>query len=162
MTFAKSYDIVELDSIYDTFKAMTTMNPSTTYFMFHIFASFFGYHFGWLSCSLCMQRIGYALPLTLATPITLLVMQVERICEISTLPLPCASTDLGYILGAGFLLWFSQFIATTYYTWKSQGQIMAKASDLLWIPSYNGMLFCIHSHLSFYIRAVELRKQNQF
>ncbi|PFX22865.1 Ankyrin repeat and sterile alpha motif domain-containing protein 1B [Stylophora pistillata] len=85
-----------------------------------------------------MQRIGYALPLTLATPIALLVTQVDGICDTDTLPLPCASADRGYILGAGLLLWLSQFIATTYYIWKSQGQIMAKASDLLWIPSYNG------------------------
>ena len=148
MMFAKSYDIVQLDSIPDAFNAMTTSNPAFTYFMLHIFASFFGYHFGWLSCSLCMQRIGYALPLTLATPIALLLTQVDGICDTDTLPLPCASADRGYILGAGLLLWLSQFIATTYYIWKSQGQIMAKASDLLWIPSYNGTLFYIHFHIS--------------
>ena len=102
--FAKSYDIVQLDSIPDAFNAMTTSNPAFTYFMLHIFASFFGYHFGWLSCSLCMQRIGYALPLTLATPIALLLTQVDGICDTDTLPLPCASADRGYILGVGLLL----------------------------------------------------------
>ena len=144
MIFSKIYDIFQLEDIYSGLAAITTSNPSFIYFMVHILTSFFGYHLGWLACSLCMQRIGYALPLTLATPIAVLITHVRGLCETDALPLPCASDDLAYSLGAGLLLWLSQFLATTYYVWKSQGQIMAKAHDLLWIPSYNGMLCCTH------------------
>ena len=137
--FAKVYHITELDNISAGLKAINANNPSFVYFMFQVFTSFFGYHFGWLACSLCMQQIGYALPLTLATPIAVLMIHVSWICETSTVPLPCGSENLVYSLPAGVLLFLAQFFATTYYVWKSQGVIMAKAHDLLWIPSYNGM-----------------------
>ena len=137
--FANVYNIIELNNISAGLKAINADNPSFVYFMFHVFTSFFGYHFGWLACSLCMQQIGYALPLTLATPVAVLMTYVSWICETSAIPVPCGSENLVYILPAGALLFLSQFLATTYYVWKSQGVIMAKAHDLLWIPSYNGM-----------------------
>ena len=140
IALSEIHDIVELENMSAGFKAITASNPSFVYFMLHIFASFFGYHFGWLACSLCMQQIGYALPLTLATPITIVLIHFTWVCETSTIPLPCTSEDQAYILGAGTPLWLGQFLATTYYVWKSQGLIMAKAHDLLWIPSYNGIL----------------------
>ena len=137
--FAKGYHIAQLDNISRGLKAINPNNPSFVYFMFHVFTSFFGYHFGWLACSLCMQQIGYALPLTLATPVVVLMSYVSGICETNTITLPCGSENLVYILPVGALLCLAQFFMTTYYVWKSQGMIMAKALDLFWIPSYNGM-----------------------
>ena len=136
--FAKVYHITELDNISAGLKAINANNPSFVYFMFQLFTSLFGYHFGWLACSICMQQIGYALPLTLATPITVLTIHVSWICETSKVPLPCGSESLVYIIPAGVLLCLAQFLTTTFYVWRSQGLIMAKAHDLLWIPSYNG------------------------
>ena len=138
--FAKVYHNTASDNIFGGLKAINANSPSFVYFMFHVFTSFFGYHFGWLACSICMQQIGYALPLTLATPISILMTHVPWICERTKIPLPCESENQVYILPAGALLFLAQFSATTYYVWKSQGVIMAKAHDLLWIPSYNGML----------------------
>ena len=139
ITFSNIYHIIELDNISAGFKAINVANPSFVYFMFHVFASLIGYHFGWLACSLCMQQIGYALPLTLATPIAIFMTHVKGVCDTITIPLPCRSEYQAYTLIVGVLLWLAQFLATTYYVWKSQGLIMAKAHDLLWIPSYNGM-----------------------
>ena len=147
IAFSAIYNIVELENISAGFKGIKASNPSFVYFMLHIFASFFGYHFGWLACSLCMQQIGYALPLTLATPISIFLTHITWACETSTIPLPCRSEDQAYVLVAGTLLWLGQFLATTYYVWKSQGLIMAKAHDLLWIPSYNGKLCQLLSFL---------------
>ena len=141
LTFFKIYRIVELDDITTALKTITPSNPSFVYFILHVSASFFGYHFAWLACSLSMQRIGYALPLTLATPILIFMTHVTGICDTDSIPLPCRTQDQAYTLSAGALLWLSQFLAITYYVWKSQGQIMAKAHDLFWIPSYNGMSY---------------------
>ena len=69
ITFSNIYHLIDLDNISAGLKAINVGNPSFVYFMFHVFASLFGYHFGWLPCSLCMEQIRYALPLTLATPI---------------------------------------------------------------------------------------------
>ena len=143
--FAKTFHIIELDNVTSGFKAINASNPSFVFFMVLVFASFFAYHFGWLACSLCMQQIGYALPLTLATPIAVLITHVSRFCETNTIPLPCVSTDLDYSLLAGALLWLAQFFATTFYVWKSQGLVMGKALDLLWIPSYSGMCLLLTS-----------------
>ena len=137
--FIKLYNIVELDGIFAGFRDINVSNPSFVYFMLHVFASFFGYHFGWLACSLCLQRVGYALPLTLATPIVILMIHVRGICETQAVPLTCTSDDQIYILSAGALLWVTQFVSITYYVWKGEGKIMAKAQDLFWIPDYNGM-----------------------
>ena len=141
VTFTKIYNIADLDNISSGFSAITASNPSFVYFMLHIFTSFFGYHFAWLACSLCAQRIGYALPVTLATPILIFMTHVTGICGTDAIPLPCRTQDQAYTLSAGALLWLSQFLAITYYVWKSQGRIMAKAHDLFWIPSYNGTLY---------------------
>ncbi|XP_068739006.1 uncharacterized protein [Montipora capricornis] len=143
--FSKIFNINELHNISAGFKAINTSNPSFVFFILHVAASFFGYHLGWLSCSLCMQRIAYALPLTLATPIAVLIVLVPGFCESNIIVLPCKSDDLNFILPAGSLLWLSQFFATTYYVWKNRGLIMAKAYDLLWIPSYNGV--CLEQYL---------------
>ena len=143
IVFSEIYNIIKLDNISAGFKAINASNPSFVFFMLHIFASLLSYHFGWLACALCMQQIGYALPLTLATPIAIVITHVTGICETNTIPLPCRSEDQIYTLAAGSLLWLAQFLATTYYVWKSQGLIMAKAHDLLWIPSYNGMRFLL-------------------
>ena len=137
--FIKLYNIVELDSIFAGLKDMSVSNPSFVYFLLHVFASFFGYHFGWLACSLCMQRVGFALPLTLATPIAIFVIHFTGICETDTIPLPCTTDDQVYILVAGALLWVAQLISITYYVWKGEGKILAKAQNLFWIPDYNGM-----------------------
>ena len=141
--FAKIYKTVELDRFSAGFKAIDTSNPSLLYFAFHIFASFFGYHFGWLACSLCMQKIGYALPLSLATPITLLITNVKVFCETNTVPLPCTTENLANAktIVAALLLCLAQFMTTTYYLWKSHGLIIASAYDLFWILSYNGMFY---------------------
>ena len=139
VALAKIYQIVELDNISSGFKAINATHPSFAFFMVHIVASFFGYHFGWLACSLCMQQIGYALPLTLATPVAAIMTHSPWFCHTNTIALPYISADLVFSLPAGVLLWLAQFLATTYYVWKSQGLVMARAHDLLWIPSYNGM-----------------------
>ena len=137
VAFSTVYDIVKLNT-FEGFKAITTSNPSFLYFILHILTSFFCFHFGWIACSLRMQRIGLALPLTLATPITVLITQFKGFCETETIPLPCASGDIHYVLGAGLLLWLAQCLGTTHYLWESPGKILGKVCDSFWIPYYNG------------------------
>ena len=145
VAFSSVYGIVKFNT-FDGFKAITMSNPSCLYFIFHILASFFGYHFGWIACSLRMQRVGLALPLTLATPIAVIVTQFIGFCETETIPSPCASGDVHYVLGAGLLLWLAQCLGTTYNLFKSPGKILGKVYDSFWIPCYNGKFFTIISY----------------
>ena len=142
LVFAKICNIVELGGMSEGFRAFSSSNSSFVYFMLHIFSSFFAYHLGWLACSLRMQQTGYALPLTLATPIAIFITNVAGFCDTNMIPLSCRSDNQLYTLaGGGLPLWLAQFMVTTYYLWKSRGFIMASAHDLFWIPSYNGK-FC--------------------
>ena len=140
VAFSSVYGIVKFNT-FDGFKAITMSNPSCLYFIFHIFASFFGYHFGWIACSLRMQEVGLALPLTLATPITVIITQFIGFCETETIPSPCASGDILNSLPAGILLWSAQCLGTTYNLFKSPGKILGKVYDSFWIPCYNGKFF---------------------
>ena len=140
VAFSSVYGIVKFNT-FDGFKAITMSNPSCLYFIFHILASFFGYHFGWIACSLRMQRVGLALPLTLATPIAVIVTQFIGFCETETIPSPCASGDIPNSLPAGILLWSAQCLGTTYNLFKSPGKILGKVYDSFWIPCYNGKFF---------------------
>ena len=79
--FSQIFDIVHLKNISNGFRDITTSNPSFLYFILHIVTSFFGYNFGWLACSLGMHWIGYALPLMLATPISVIAPHLWKICE---------------------------------------------------------------------------------
>lgn len=140
LVFAKICNIVELGGMSEGFRAFSSSNSSFVYFMLHIFSSFFAYHLGWLACSLRMQQTGYALPLTLATPIAIFITNVAGFCDTNMIPLSCRSDNQLYTLaGGGLPLWLAQFMVTTYYLWKSRGFIMASAHDLFWIPSYNGV-----------------------
>lgn len=144
VAFSTVYDIVKLNT-FEGFKAITTSNPSFLYFILHILTSFFCFHFGWIACSLRMQRIGLALPLTLATPITVIITQFKGFCETEIIPLPCASGDIHYVLGAGLLLWLAQCLGATHYLWESPGKILGKVCDSFWIPYYNGV--CLEQNL---------------
>ena len=138
VTFSQIFDIVQLKNISNGFRDITTSNPSFLYFILHIVTSFFGYNFGWLACSLGMHWIGYALPLMLATPISVIAPHLWKICKKKALPLPCAPKPSYYTIMAAVFLWLAQCMVTTYYLWKSPEE---KANRLLWIPSYNGMYF---------------------
>ncbi|XP_032242861.1 uncharacterized protein LOC5517022 [Nematostella vectensis] len=114
---------------------------SYMYFLVQIFSTFAGYHLAWLACAMCVQKIGFALPLTLATPFAFVIVQVQGICGTSVIPVPCGPTDnMKYVVAVGLFIWVGQFISTGYYVWKSNGYIMGKANHLFWLPSYNGPL----------------------
>lgn len=108
------------------------------YFLVNIFLSFGGYIFGTLACSMAIQKIGFALPLSLTTPLSFLIASVSFLCKIF---IECDSDwDNGLPIVICFCIWLAQFFSTTYYVWKSQDFIMAKESQLFWVPSYNGVL----------------------
>lgn len=98
------------------------------------------YHLAWLACTMTMQRLCFALPLTLSTPAAVILIVSNR-CENSYLPfLKCSQNSQIwlYISLISVALWLGQFFATTYYAWKNQDFIMANEAVLFWTPSYEG------------------------
>ena len=133
--------LVDLTQIGYGFKYFTTDNTLLIHFCVQISTSFLGYHLAWLACTTTIQRFSFALPLTLSTPLTIILLVTNRCTSPYMNFIQCHSTQHSYyMLLLSAALWFGQFFATTYYAWKSQDFIMAGEAVLFWTPSYEGRL----------------------
>jgi len=120
-------------------RQITVSHPVFYYFLVQLFATFLGYHAAWLACSMYAQRLAFALPLTLATPLALVFIEVNQLCNAWLIPLPRGpDLPMYYLIGITALLLLGQFLSTGYYVWANKGYIMGKASHLFWLPSYTG------------------------
>jgi len=135
------FDIAELEHFDKGFKMINSSHPVFYFFLAQIFLTFFGYHAAWLACSMYTQRVAFALPLTLATPLAVTFIEVKSICNTTFVPMACGpqeKSELYYLIGTCALLLLGQFLSTGYYVWVNKGYIMGKASHLFWLPSYTG------------------------
>ena len=120
----------------------TNHDKAFAYFLVNIFISFVGYVLGILTCSMAIQKLSFALPITLMTPVSfILAVACEKWHTWSWLldqePHP---RDRQFYLGLAVVIvaFLAQFFSTTYYIWRSQDFIMAKERQLFLVPSYNG------------------------
>ena len=74
--FCKWFEVASISKLQKGFDEFNTSHPSFDYFMFQIFTSLFGYLLGWFACGMRLQRCSFALPLTLATPLAMVVVLV--------------------------------------------------------------------------------------
>ena len=112
-------------------------------FLIQIFTSFIGYHIAWLGCTITLQRFSFAIPLTLSTPICIVIVLTNKCGALDVGP--CHSHEFHdnefRVIFVSITLWLGQFFATTYYAWKSQDFVMAEEPTLFWVPTYDGKLF---------------------
>lgn len=139
--FCHVYKTADLSCLPHGFSEFNVKHSAFPYFMVQIFASFVGYMLGILACSMCMQFLAFAFPMTLATPITVALVLINHGVQDDVLHFPNGNEKevLLYVIGACFL--FAQFLSVGYYLFKGQDFIMAKESSLFWMPTYNGMLW---------------------
>lgn len=142
LIFCQILGIAELEKVGEGFNLITSNHPAFYFFLTQIFVTFLGYHMAWLACSMYAQRPAFALPLTLATPLALVLIEVRGSCEnYSFIPLKCGPQEgdqLYYMIAVAILMLTGQFLSTGYYVWANMGYIMGKASHLFWLPSYTG------------------------
>jgi len=134
--------VVNLKQLRFGFESFFQDQTLTWMFFTQIISSFIGYHLAWLACTMTMQRLCFALPLTLSTPAAVILIVANR-CEHSYLSFLKCSQDSSiwlYIALISVALWLGQFFATTYYAWKNQDFIMANEAVLFWTPSYEGVM----------------------
>ena len=119
--------------------------------MLQIFCSGLCYYTGRLACKLCMQRIGFALPLTLVTPITLSVALI--ICKwfpetaVFKPDFVYWTCHEGYETGSfkwqifcGLGLWWASQLWIGGHIWFGKGQRLAFTERLFVLPGYCGIL----------------------
>lgn len=109
------------------------------------------YYKGRLACKLCMQRLGFALPLTLVTPVTLSIALV--ICKwfpdsaILKTDFVYWTCHEGYQQGSfkwqvlcGLGLWWLSQLWIGGHVWFGKGQRLAFTERLFVLPGYCGVL----------------------
>ena len=140
-TAVYAMQLADLTKIGHGFKDFTADNTLLILFCVQISTSFLGYYLAWFACTTTIQRLSFALPLTLSTPLTVLLL-VTNTCNNPYMAfLQCHPNHYDYrVILLSSALWFGQFFATTYYAWKNQEFIMAKEGVLFWTPSYEGRL----------------------
>ena len=134
--------LVDLSNIGHGFKDFARDTTLLVLFCVQIGSSFFGYYLAYLACTATIQRLAFAFPLTLSTPVAVILLVTNRCSDPYMEFLPCqnSSSNWLYVGLLSVALWLGQFFATTYYAWKSQDFIMAGESVLFWVPAYEGEL----------------------
>ena len=120
-------------------------------FMSQVISSGVCYYTGRLACKLCMQRLGFALPLMLATPVTLTLALVmckwvpaARVFHADFVFWTChegferGTFKWQVICGLG-LWWLSQLWIGG-HIWFGKGQRLAFTDRLFVLPGYCGIL----------------------
>ncbi|XP_055864361.1 chitin synthase chs-2-like isoform X1 [Biomphalaria glabrata] len=110
------------------------------------------YYFARLACKLCMQRISFSVPLSLATPVSVAV--IITICYIDSSKLELMTGFLKWTctegsgekrwliwhLGLGFGLWWASQLWITRYIWTPKAPRLAFTERLFLLPQYCGAL----------------------
>ncbi|XP_012941255.1 chitin synthase chs-2 [Aplysia californica] len=110
------------------------------------------YYFARLACKLCMQRISFAIPLSLATPVSVAIIITMCYVDNSLLELmpgflkwTCTEGNgerrwLIWHLGLGFGLWWASQLWVTRYIWTPRAPRLAFTERLFLLPQYCGVL----------------------
>lgn len=140
--FVYLFEVADITKTYEGFSGITNDNQLFAMFILQIVASFVGYHTSWVGCMITLQRLCFAIPLTLSTPICIGIVLTQE-CDFFGVG-PCDTHMYDnhgkYVALLSVALWLGQFFATTYYAWKSQDFIMADEATLFWVPTYDGSL----------------------
>lgn len=134
--FCWIYEQADLLKLKKGFVDFNTDHDAFPHFVAQIFTSFIGYLLGLLACSMCMQRLAFALPILLATPISIAIALIPS--ENTVIPFESGKPADPFVYTIFILLLSAQFLSGSYYVFKEQGFIMAKESSLFWMPTYNG------------------------
>lgn len=120
-------------------------SPLFAMFIVQLLCSFFAQIFGWLACTIGLQKICFALPLILSTPLSIVLIAFNgcnalRMCPCSFNFSTDIKSDLMETIALAVVMWLAQILSTVIYIWQSQQFLMAKEEFLFWLPSYDGML----------------------
>lgn len=138
------FQVAEVDDIGEGFSLINPSHPVFYFFLAQIFLTFFGYHAARLACSMHTEQgtnIVLTLPVFLATPLAIIFIEVESVCNTSFIPLPCGPQSGPYLyclIGACVLLLLGQLLSTECYTWNNKTR---NTSHVFWFRYYTGDAF---------------------
>eukprot|EP00795_Rhopilema_esculentum_P010509 gene10509-19228_t len=139
--FAKAFELnVHFKDLKSGFEELNEDRYLLAMLVAQVVCSFFAKVFAYLACTLGLQKLCFASPLIISTPLSIILVATKG-CN--ALGLCNCQTNLGNVLQivilAG-LLWLAQIFSTVIYIWQSQQFQMAKEDTLFWLPGYDGVL----------------------
>ena len=149
--FTYIFETADVTNIHHGFFYITANKTLFGMFIVHIITSFVGYHFAWMGCMITLQRLCFAIPLTFATPICIVIVLTKSCSSLALSECPASLYNQhGFVVALlSVALWLGQFFATTYYAWKSQDFVMAEEATLFWVPTWDGKI--LHNNYPFFI-----------
>jgi len=135
-------DTVSAAPAVDLWRTLSTYLPVFV----QVVGSLLCYYFGKLACKVCMQRIGFALPLSLATPITIGIFigicgsdPVHKLLD-GNFQWTChGKLDQGMFmwhLGIGLALWWLSQLWIAGHIWIAKNERLASTESLFVLPRY--------------------------
>ncbi|CAF2149420.1 unnamed protein product [Rotaria magnacalcarata] len=117
----------------------------------HFFSTGLCYYFSKSACKMQMQRVAFAVPLTLATPVTLAIMiglcqwktdQIVLIREIMYWDCSenLSSTRITWHIVVGLSLWYLSQLWITSHVWFPENKRLATTETLFVLPQYDSSL----------------------
>lgn len=100
-----------------------------------IVASFLGYFFAWVACTMTLGVSGLALPLSLCTPLAFIWYCVP----VPGFPRYYSNHELSFSCIIGAALYFSEILAMAFYLFTIRNVILAKDSDMFIAPHYDAV-----------------------
>ena len=143
--FAYLFEVADVTKSYEGFVGIIPNSQLGYMFFVQIVSAFIGYHSAWIGCMITLQRMCFAIPLTLCTPLCIGIVLLKK-CDFFSIG-PCTTFTYNnsgqWVTALSVLLWLGQFFATTYYAWRSQDFIMADEATLFWLPCYDGKKYVL-------------------
>ncbi|KAL3887259.1 hypothetical protein ACJMK2_027203 [Sinanodonta woodiana] len=114
------------------------------FFLANAASSLVGYFLAFLACTTCMQKISFAIPMFLATPVAFVLLYINSVCvsvqHMITSEDICEPLNPIFLISGLICLTLAQICSVGWVVYRSETIVMQKEDMLFWIPSYNGVL----------------------
>ena len=127
-----AWKIIDVHRLHDGLNNLDVSHPLFQSFLVCLLTGFVGYLLAWVACVMCLHIIAFAVPLTLTTPISFILIMLIDTCKIFGTPdSTCVIEDkhnLKYTLPAAVCLYVAQLLSTGFFIFKTHNLIMQKES----------------------------------
>ena len=143
MLWGYIFNIYKVDSLHAGIQHVNENSPVFIPFMVNIFASFGGYILGCAACSMAVQKVSFALPLVLVTPLLIVILMTTNVCEklFENAKFECGAGNTTMLQVYSYLgaacLYLAQILSTSYFIFKTQTAVLQKEANV----SVNSRLF---------------------
>lgn len=138
--------LISFTNLRSGFLNLVPEHPMFAGFLANVFSSLVGSVLGAMACTMCMQKLAFAVPLVLTTPVACVLVVLQQRCLWSLwTPLGgCSRLMRGelllfFLVPATVCLVLAQVFSTAVFIFKTQTIVMQKLSHLFWLPGYNAI-----------------------